>query len=265
MNNLKLKIQAAEQRIIEAYEENNGKIFLSFSGGKDSTILRHIALNLFPDIQCVFSNTTNELKEVLQYVKTFDNIITVKPKLSFTQVVKKYGFPLVSKEVSQKVNDLKRTNGKATRITRYSGNPLTGNGKLSIKWRYLAEEDFDVTHLCCSKLKKDPLNKWAKENGLKPIIALMKDESRLRSQLALYGKDDGKKIYPFLKTDWTEKDIWDYAKLHNIRFAECYYDIVVDGILLKGRNRTGCEFCGFGITLEKEDRYKRTKALTPKK
>jgi len=259
------KILLAEKILKKAYNDSNGKLFISFSGGKDSTVLRHITLRLYPNLKCVFSNTTNEIKEVVDYVKTFPNIITVKPKLSFSQVVKKYGFPLVSKEVSQKVNDLKHTNGKQTRITRYSGNPTTGNGKLSIKWRYLAEQEFDVTHICCKKLKKDPLNKWAKENDLKPIIALMKDESRLRSQLALYGKDDGKKIYPFLKSDWTEQDIWNYAVKYNIRFAECYYDSYKDNQLIKARTRTGCEFCGFGITLEKEDRFKRSKLLVPKK
>jgi len=83
------KILLAEKILKKAYNDSNGKLFISFSGGKDSTVLRHITLRLYPNLKCVFSNTTNEIKEVVDYVKTFPNIITVKPKLSFSQVVKK--------------------------------------------------------------------------------------------------------------------------------------------------------------------------------
>jgi len=258
------KIILAESVIHSAYKANDGKLFISFSGGKDSTILRHIALRLYPDLKVVFSNTTNELAEVIRYVKTFPNVITVQPKLNFTEVVEKYGFPLVSKEVSQKVNELKRTHGRTTRLKRFQGD-IKGNGKLSNKWRFLAEKEFDVTHKCCSILKKNPLEKWAREEGLKPIIALMEDESRLRQQLSLYGKDDGKKVYPFLRTKWTEEDIWEYAETFGIRFAECYYDRYVNGQLIKARTRTGCEYCAFGITMEKEDRFERSRLSAPKR
>lgn len=260
---LSQKIFAAECIIKEAYEANNGNIFLSFSGGKDSTILRHIALNLYPDIPVVFSNTTNELTEVLKYVRSFHNVIHVKPKLSFSEVVNKYGFPAVSKEVSQKVSELKNTQGLITRNTRLNGDHK-GNGILPFKWRFLAEQDFEVTHKCCKILKKDPLEKWAAEHGRIPVIALMADESALRKQLSLYGNNHSK-IYPFLKTGWTEADIWSYATMFDIRFAECYYDQTINGVFLKARSRTGCEFCAFGIHLEKDDRFERSKLLAPKR
>jgi len=258
------KVELAKQKIIEAYKKHNGNIFISFSGGKDSTILLHIARSIYPDIKVVFSNTTNELFEVFQYVKTFDNIIHVKPKLSFSEVIRKHGFPAISKEVSQKVYELKTTNGATTRNTRMHGDKK-GNGRLSTKWRFLAELDFNVTNKCCAILKKDPLNKWAKEHNMTPVIALMADESMLRQQLALYGEDEEKKIYPFLRTGWTEQDIWDYAMIHNIRFAECYYDRVVDGHFIPARTRTGCEYCAFGVHLEENDRFYTSAILTPKR
>ena len=265
---LENKIALAEKIIKKAYEDNEGKLFISFSGGKDSTILRDIALRLYPELPVVFSNTTNELAEVVKFVKTIPNVITVTPKLNFRQVLEKYGFPLVSKEISQKSDELKRTHGKITRIKRAFGD-VKGNGKMSDKWQYLAEEKFDVTHKCCSILKKDPLEKWAKKQGLKPIIALMGDESNLRQQLKLYGEDDGKKVYPFLKTDWEEEDIWAYASMKGIRFAECYYDRIIQvghvPTIIKARKRTGCEYCGFGVTLEKEDRFARSKLTSPKR
>ncbi|CAA6807585.1 MAG: Unknown protein [uncultured Sulfurovum sp.] len=261
---LQIKVDAAKKVLIKAYNENNGKLFISYSAGKDSTILRHIALSLYPDLEVVFSNTSNELKEVLEYAKKTPNVIIVNPKMNFKQVIMKYGFPLVSKEISQKVNEIKRTHGKRTRLKRMYGDHKN-NGKLSNKWRFLAEQSFDVTEKCCKILKKDPLENWGKSRNLKPIIALMKDESNLRKQLSLYGKDDGNKIYPFLKTGWTEEDIFLYADLHNIRFAECYYDRIVDGVLVKKRDRTGCEYCMFGIDQEKTDRFERSRILTPKR
>lgn len=261
---LEQKVKDAEAILKKAHIKHEGKLFINFSGGKDSTILRHISLNIFPDLPVVFSNTTNEMAEIIKYVKTFPNVITVKPKMSFFQVIEKHGFPLVSKEVSQKVSELKHTNGAVTRNTRFQGDKK-GNGKTPNKWRFLAEKDFDVTHKCCKILKKDPLDKWAKEKQLKPIIGLMADESKLRQQLALFGDENSDKIYPFLRTGWSEQDIWDYAELHNIRFAECYYEQTINGIIVPPKNRTGCEFCAFGITLEKNDRFERSKIVSPKR
>lgn len=265
-SNIEAKIKAAEKHIIKSYEENNGKLFISFSGGKDSTILMYIALRIYPNLPVVFSNTTNELAEVLKYVKQFPNVITVKPRISFKTVLKTYGFPLVSKEISQKISEMKSTHGEKTRLTRFYGDSK-GNGRVSKKWRFLGEQNFDVTAKCCSILKKNPLEQWARKegSGLKPIIALMSDESRLRQQLALYGKDDGKKIYPFLRSGWTESDIWEAASYLGIRFAECYYDRVINGKFIKARSRTGCEYCGFGITMEKDDRFHRSILTAPKR
>jgi len=274
------KIALTENILIEEYMRTNGNLYLSFSMGKDSQVLRHIALRLFPDLRVVFSNTTNELKEIMEHAKTFPNIITVFPSKSFKKVLKEVGLPLVSKEVSQKINELKNTNGLKTRLLRkyggYAKKNKVRNSKLANSWQFVAEQKFDVSSKCCDILKKLPLEKWAKENGNpKPIIALMRDESslrnqlgnRLESQLALYGKDDGKKIYPFLNTGWTEADIWEYSSRaeNKMRFAECYYDRIVNGVLIKAVKRTGCEYCGFGIMQEEEDKFARSKLLAPKK
>lgn len=259
------KIEATEKVIREAYEKNNGKIYISCSFGKDSTILRDIALRLYPDLPVVFSNTTNERQEIIQYMKKHPNVIVVTPEKSFKEVIETEGFPLVSKEVSQKTNELKHTNGYRTRMLRYYGNNK-GDSVLSKKWHSLAEQPFDISSKCCKILKKDALEKWAKKEGLKPLIALMSDESRLRQQLSLYGKDDGKKkIYPFLRTGWTQADVWEYARQYDIRFAECYYDRVVNGILIKALKQSGCEYCHYGEHLEDGDRFASSRILTPKR
>jgi len=263
------KIKLAEEEIKKHYQLNNGNIFVSFSGGKDSTVLRHIALKLYPDLKVVFSDTTNELTEIYKYIKTFDNIIKVRPAMTFTDVIKTHGFPLVSKEVSQKVYELKHSQGKATKDTRMYGKLKPNgkrNGKLSNKWQFLAEQTFDCTHKCCKILKKDPLDKWADENNMKALVGIMAGESALRDQLSKKQQELYRgKIYPFLKTGWTEKDIWDYANKFNIRFAECYYDQNINGVIIPARDRTGCEYCGFGITLEDKNRFERSELINPKR
>lgn len=97
------KISITIARIIEFYQHFNGNVYVSFSGGKDSTVLLHIARQLFPDIPAVFSNTGLEYPELQKFVKTFDNVTTVYPSMRFPDVIGTYGYPLISKEVSEAI------------------------------------------------------------------------------------------------------------------------------------------------------------------
>ena len=54
------KIMITQTRIMEWYQKFNGNVYVSFSGGKDSTVLLHIARQMFPDIPAVFSNPFGE-------------------------------------------------------------------------------------------------------------------------------------------------------------------------------------------------------------
>ena len=101
---LKLKIRMTQQRIRDWVREfgENG-VYVSFSGGKDSTVLLHIAREMYPNLKAVFVDTGLEYPEIRKFVKTFDNVDIIKPKMGFKKVVEKYGFPFISKEVSEKV------------------------------------------------------------------------------------------------------------------------------------------------------------------
>jgi len=99
---LKVKIMKTKLRIREWVNQYglNG-IYVSFSGGKDSLALLHIAREIYPDIKAMHVNTTLEYPEIEKFVKTFDNVDIVKPELTFVEVIKKYGYPLISKEVAE--------------------------------------------------------------------------------------------------------------------------------------------------------------------
>lgn len=101
---LAIKIRMTQQRIRDWVREYGlDGVHVSFSGGKDSTVLLHIARGLYPDIKAVFCNTGLEYPEIVQFVKTFENVDWIKPKKNFKQVLKDYGYPFISKEVSERV------------------------------------------------------------------------------------------------------------------------------------------------------------------
>ena len=76
---------------------------MSFSGGKDSTVLLHIARQIYPNIPAAFSNTGLEYPEIQRFVKSFDNVDIVTPSMNFGQVISTYGYPLIGKEVAEAI------------------------------------------------------------------------------------------------------------------------------------------------------------------
>lgn len=96
------KIRMTKRRIQEWVDEYGvDGVYVSFSGGKDSTVLLTIAREMYPDMKAVFVDTGLEYPEIRQFVKTFPNVDWVKPKMNFRQVIEQYGYPFISKEVSE--------------------------------------------------------------------------------------------------------------------------------------------------------------------
>ena len=99
---LSLKVRLTQQRIRDWVNEfGRDGVYVSFSGGKDSTVLLHIAREMYPNIKAVFVDTGLEFPEIRQFVKSWDNVDWVKPKMNFKQVIEKYGYPMISKETSE--------------------------------------------------------------------------------------------------------------------------------------------------------------------
>lgn len=105
---LQLKIKKTQLRIREWYDHWGGEVYVSFSGGKDSTVLLDIVRSIYPDVPAVFSDTGLEYPEIKEFVKTFPNVIIVKPKYSFKEILTKYGYPIISKEVANVVEGARR-------------------------------------------------------------------------------------------------------------------------------------------------------------
>ena len=73
------KVRATARRI-EEWLNHFPDARVAFSGGKDSTVLLHIARMVKSDIRAVFSNTGLEYPEIVEFVKSTPNIEIVRPK-----------------------------------------------------------------------------------------------------------------------------------------------------------------------------------------
>ena len=97
------KIGITQARIMEWYLHYGGNVYVSFSGGKDSTVLLHIARHLFPDIPAVYVDTGLEFPEVKRFIRSFDHVNIIRPKMTFPDVISFYGYPLIGKEVAEAI------------------------------------------------------------------------------------------------------------------------------------------------------------------
>ena len=275
---LERKIQVTQTRIIEWYQKNDGKVYVSFSGGKDSTVLLDLVRRIYPDVPAVFIDTGLEYPELREFVKTIPNVTWLKPEMNFRKVIEKYGYPIISKEVSHTVESAKSLlkQGKdGDRLRKIQGRSYTKSGEFSIynckKYEYLLYSPFQVSSRCCDVMKKKPVKKYEKESGNRPIIATMACESRMRKTAWLKNgcnAFDSKRPISQPMSFWTEQDVLRYIKDFNISYASVYGDIIKDEIgkyRTTGCHRTGCVFCGFGCHLEKEpNRFQRLKVTHPK-
>lgn len=261
------KVVITQQLIDEAisiYGEDH--IYLSFSGGKDSTVLSHIARIRHPSILHVFSNTSCEYPETISFVaekkKAGVNIVTITPfdrsgkPWTFERAVLEYGYPLFSKAVANGIRTYRNARSEETR--QHSLDYM--NRRFP---QYLPYLDENISDLCCEKLKKGPLKRYAKQRGLYcSIIGTLAVESQTRMNDWLqYGSN----IFGIKKDNqcrplsfWTDADIYQYINMYQLQIAKLY---------ALGYQRNGCMFCGFGISSERKkcgiNRFERLRQTHP--
>lgn len=280
---LQSKIQMTRQRIrgwIDEFGEDG--VYVSFSGGKDSTVLLDIVRKDYPDIEAVFVNTGLEYPSVRQFALSKENVTELRPTMNFRDVIIKYGYPIISKELSNAVDEAKRLKDgktKTIRIMRLNGELLDRDGNKSRfnceKYNFLLNAPFNISDKCCDVMKKKPLHSHEKKLKQKAIIATMAEESRLRLQKWLeFGCNafGSKRQISKPMSFWTDQDVLTYIHTYSLAIADAYGEVVVknDGIdgqvnihdflgdyrdcqyQTTGCKRTGCIFCGFGITQDKQ-------------
>lgn len=102
--------------------------------------------------------------------------------MRFDEVIQKYGWPLISKEISQLISEAKHTQSEFLRGKRLHGVNGSRTGMIPYKWQFLVDAPFEISHKCCDVMKKRPFNVYEKEVGRVGIIGIMAEESTLRLQ-----------------------------------------------------------------------------------
>lgn len=244
---LRHKIHMTAQRIESWYAyyahydlrwDENGPpgIYLSFSGGKDSTVLRHILLNhcySVYDCPCVFVDTGLEYPEVRNFAIQNADVV-LRPKMNFRQVILKYGYPVIGKNQARYIRDLQNAHGQndATVNLRLTGYNRAGTYcptmKLAEKWHYCKDAPFKISEQCCDVMKKEPMHRYQKETGRFPIVGTMCVESQSREKAWLMnGCNAFDAKYPQSRpmSFWTENDVLMYLFLYDVPYAPVYGEI----------------------------------------
>lgn len=168
---LQAKIQMTYSRIrgwIDEYGEDG--VYISFSGGKDSTVLLDLVRRKYPNIPAVFVNTGLEYPSVRNFAESQENVITLRPKMNFREVIIKYGYPVISKEVSKRVYEYRTTKSyrlKKMLLEMFEGTFKDHNGNISKfnnpKFYFLLNAPFKIGNKCCDVMKKKPAHDYHRQ------------------------------------------------------------------------------------------------------
>ena len=299
------KVGRSIGNIAEWFSYWNHQVYVSFSGGKDSTVLADMCAIwckiIKKPLYLVFVNTGLEYPEIQKFVKEYAQYLRdkydievvleiLRPKMRFDEVIKKYGYPIISKEVSQNVYEGRgKPNTRAyKKFDADSEVSKRCNGQFSLaKWKPLLDSNIPISHMCCHIMKKAPVKQYEKLTGRKPLIATLAEESRLRTtQWLKQGCNAFDNVRPLSApmSFWTEQDVLQYIKSKHLPIASVYGEIVYaedpdqiriddyvsieigsEELTTTRCKRTGCIFCAFGCHLEKEpSRFQTLKETHPR-
>ena len=265
------KIALSKERIKEWYEHFEGKVYVAFSGGKDSSVLLHLVRSMYPEVPAVFCDTGLEWPEVKKIIKETENVKILKPEMNFRTIINTYGWVFPSKDVAHTLQYAQQ--GKEWAINRMNGRKSNGDydkykDSVFKRWKYLIDAPFKISDKCCVIMKERPAQKFQKETGLQPMLALMADEGARRRMMYLHsGCNSFDQWHPASRPImfWTEQDVLKYVVRHNLKIPSVYGDIIdIRGELMTTKERrTGCMFCLIGTQFEAVNKFCRMKESHP--
>ena len=236
--------------------ENNA--YISFSGGKDSTILHYLIDLALPNnkIPRVFINTGIEYLDIVKFVKELatndDRFVIIAPTKNVKETLETYGYPFKSKQHSHNVATYQRNVDKKElnlSLKRYL-NIIESNTmfKCPKKLNYQFTKSFNIkiSDECCNKLKKIPVKNWCKNNNKTiTLTGMRKEEGGQRASIncIITKKEQLVKFHPLLVVS----DKWEneFIKKFNIKLCKLYYPPY-------NFKRTGCKGCPFSLNLQEQ-------------
>lgn len=253
---LDLKIRLTQRRIREwvSYYGVEG-VYVSFSGGKDSTVLLDIVRKMYPTVEAVFCDTGLEFPEIRSFVKGFDNVTILRPKKRFDEIIREYGYPFIGKKQADTIigarNSLRKgvyslrlmECGVSVDEARQIGLELPSDEMISRyeaacknskfvmeKYKPLLFVDFNISHYCCNVMKKSPMHDYQKQNYKFPITAQTTEESMLREAAWLKNGCNAFEAKHKISNPlsfWTEQDILFYIASMGLQIASVYGEVAV--------------------------------------
>ena len=273
------KIRYAELRAREFYEEC-GRRDLNCHvsvGGLDSLTLLVFLRSIGIDVPAISVSGLEDRS--IQAVHKALGVEAVKSYRSKVDVIREYGFPVLSKEIAGKIELLQNPSEKNKTVRHaiitgetgeYGGNRTGTRMQLPGKWLRKfggADEEgralgysaapFKVSQKCCYYLKEKPCDDWAKAHNSVPYLGLMASEGGRREKALMmhgcnYFGETTIRSAPFAIFD--RQDVLRLAVELDVPIPEIYGRIVREpsGKLRTTKaQRTGCSMCGFGIHLDK--------------
>ena len=262
---LEKKIDHSLGVIEDFYSQLGGAVAVSFSGGKDSTVLLWLVRKVYPDVKAVFCNTGNEFPDIVKFVRSKkeagENIDIIYPSMKPKEVIATNGFPLISKDVADKVW-YARHRPESVKAKIGIGEQGSGKYKIPMCYRYLLDAPYDISPKCCDILKKRPFADYRKKHHVNFYVGTMAVESMSRTASYLrqgscnhYDWHDMRRTKSLPLSIWTDEDIWECIRRYDIPIADIYH---------KGAQRTGCMFCAFGAQFSDDVRLKMIYEMYPK-
>lgn len=243
------------RKTIGKYGENN--FYVSFSGGKDSTVLHYILDEALPEnkIPRVYINTGIEYTDIIKYVRELqkkDNRIEiVNAGVHIPSMLKEKGYPFKSKEHSRKLN-IYQNSGDTKAVKRYLSG-LREDGSLSqfacpkcLMYQFNPDFHIKISDKCCDELKKKTAHRYEKESGRTiSMLGLRTAEGGQRANkkgcVVFDSNNVIKRFKPLnpVSDDWME---W-YIESRKIKLCRLYYEPF-------NFKRTGCKGCPFALDLQ---------------
>ena len=239
---------------INSYGEEN--FYLSFSGGKDSTIIHYLLDMALPGnkIPRVYINTGIEYNAMVEFVKSLaeldDRVTIIKPQVNITQTLKTYGYPFKSKRHSYILNHYQSDQGTHYKDWQvYIGQDDTYWGKEYQCPQILLEQftpgyPLKVSDKCCLMMKEKPLEKYSKDNKRPYALTGVRHSEggrRRTAQCLAFHKGKLRFFQPLVKVD-DEWEQW-FIDKYNIELCKLYYPPY-------NARRTGCKGCPFALDLQ---------------